>query len=103
MEGTLRSDCLCTPSRFAASQRYALGQTVFCDPPLTLSSCNLLLAPRGVVPDTDAINDRVLSPTESRRYADIHVLRNFLATKVIRNYGPFTQSRIDDLIQLRNR
>jgi hypothetical protein len=55
---------------------------------------------RGVVPDIDAINDHVLSPTESRRYADIHVFRNFLATKVARDDSPFTQPRIDDLIQL---
>jgi hypothetical protein len=65
-----------------------------------LSSCNLLLAARGVVSYVDSINHHVFSPTESRRYADIHVFRNFLATKVARDYGPFTQPRIDDLIEL---
>jgi hypothetical protein len=34
----------------------------------------------GVVPDIDAINDNVLSATESRCYADIYVFSNFLAT-----------------------
>jgi hypothetical protein len=67
------------------------------------SSCNFLLAARGVVPYTDPINDNVLSATESRCYADIHVFRNFLATKVARDHGPFTQPRIDDLIELGNR
>src|SRR6516164_10410285 len=64
------------------------------------SSCNFLLGARRVVPYENAINDHVLSPTESRRYADIHVFRNFLTTKVTRDYGPFAQPRIDDLIEL---
>ena len=52
--------------------------------------------------DVDIVNDDVVPATKSRCDAYIHVFCDLLPGKVACDYGPFAQSRIDYLIQLRN-
>src|ERR1700686_959492 len=58
---------------------------------------------RGEIENVDTVNDDVVSATESRCYPDVHVVRDLLPGEVACDHGPFSQPRIDNLIELRDR
>jgi len=58
---------------------------------------------RGVIENVDIVNGDVVPATESRCYPDVHVVRDLLPGEVARDHGPFSQPRINDLIELRHR
>src|SRR3984893_18084972 len=61
------------------------------------------MATRRVIENVDTVNDDVVCATESRCYPDVHVVRDLLPGEVAGDHGPFSQPRINDLIELRHR
>jgi hypothetical protein len=56
-----------------------------------------------VVENVNIINDDIVPATEPRCDTYIHVFRDLLPSEVARDHGPFSQPRINDLIELRHR
>src|SRR5580700_2355077 len=67
------------------------------------TSGDFLMGTSRVVENVDIINDDIVPTTEPRCDTDIHFVRNLLPGEVACDHGPFSQPRINDLIQLRHR